>query len=146
MQPLFVALELVHQTGRRVGHGSEQCRLEPVQRVRAGEHVGDVPALRCRDRAAADGREQPRPDGRGLPAPARADDGEEPSLREALQELLDQLLTSEEVDGVSFFERAEALVRVLNDRAGDGRHEPGGCGSKRPSERHVLCDVGGLRP
>ena len=120
MEPVLVALELLHQARRWVRRGAKERRLQSVQRVGAREHVRDVPRLRAGDRAAPEGRHQPGSHDGGLPAPARPDDREEPGLLHPLDELLDELLASEEVGRVAFLERAEAFVGVRGDRTGDG--------------------------
>ena len=146
METVLVAFELFHQARGWVRRGAEQRRLETVERVGAGEHVRDMPPLGPVDRAAPEGRDQPGPHDRGLPAPARPDDRQEPGLLHALDELLDELLASEEVDRVAFLERAEALVGVRDDLAGDGGREAGGRRPERPAEGHVVRGVVRLRP
>ena len=125
-----VTLQLLHQARGWIRGGAEQRGFQPVERVRAGEHVRDAPSLGAGDRAAAQRGDQPGAHDRGLAAPARADHREEPRLPQPLDELLDQLVASEEVGRVAFLERTEALVRVRDDRTGDRR-----CETRPPSPR-----------
>ena len=146
VEPVPVALELLDEARGRIRGGAEQRRLQPVQRMRAGEHVRDAPPLGAGDRASPERGDQPGAHDRGLPAPARADDREEPRLPQTVDELLDELLPSEEVGRVAFFERAEAFVGVRDDRAGDRRCEAGRLRAERSTERHVLGGVVRLGP
>ena len=103
-------------------HGDPHERVvELLERMVPGVHLGDEPGVGARDRAAADRRHQTGPDRRGLPAPARPDDGDEPrrltDVGKAIEQPLDERLPTEEVEGVGLEERPQALVRV--PRPGD---------------------------
>jgi len=120
-QSAFVLLELLEQTTGDLVADTQERRLELLERIGAGEHLGDVPALGARERAGSQPRHEPRPHDGRLAAAARADDGEEARLRQALDEVLGQRLPAEEVLGVVFGEGAQPLVRVARlERARDG--------------------------
>ncbi len=66
-------------------------------------------------------------------------------MPESLDQFLDELLASEEVEGVPLLERAETLVGVRDDGAGDGGREARGTRAERPPEAHVVGGVVRLR-
>jgi hypothetical protein len=115
-QPSRSGLQTGEEAGGRTdGHAHEGC-VELLERVTARVHVGDEPSLRTGEPAAADRRHQARAHDRGLPATARPDDGDEPwpvvGSREAIEQPLDEGLSSEEVARVGFEERSQSLVGV----------------------------------
>ena len=79
-------------------------------RVGAGADDPHRPALRARQRATRERRQQPRPHGRRLAAPGRPDDGEQRRADEPRDEFGHEPLTAEEVLRVRGVERAEAHV------------------------------------
>ena len=104
----------------QAGHGThrdpKERGLELVDGVCSGEHLGDEGILRALQGPVPDRRNQSRADHGRLPAPARADDGEEPGsgprLRQPGDEAPGELPPPEEVGGVRLGERPEALVGV----------------------------------
>ena len=117
--------------------GPARRAAAPPRARPAGGRRGTCPrsaSPRTRDRAAPERREQPGPDDGGLPAPARPDDGEEPGLRRAASTSCSTSSSRPKKSTASaFLERPQALVRVGDDRAGDGRREPGGRATRAPA-------------
>ena len=119
-EPVVVGLEPRGEPGRRSG-GREpgEHRGQLGERRRARLHLGHEDARRRR----ADGRDEPCPHRRGLPAPRRAHEREQPRRREPLREAAHQALAAAEVERVRLQERPQPLVRVA--RGTRGRHGPG---------------------
>ena len=71
-------IEQVAQPRDRTHRDPKERGLELLDRVRLREHLGDEGIFRVPEDPSADRRNESRADHRGLSAPARADDGQEP--------------------------------------------------------------------
>ena len=97
---------------RGVAGDPQQGRLKLDHRVRAGQHLHDRPAFRAAEGAGAQRGDESGPDHRRLPAPTRADDGQEAIRGEPGDQLLGERFPAEEHSGVGLFEGKKPLVRV----------------------------------
>ena len=140
-----VALQLLHQARRRVDRSPEQRRFQLFERVLAGSHLGDGPALGSRQDPFSHRRQQPREHERRLAAAARPDNRDQPLLGHPLDELLAHQLAAEEIESVGLGERPKTLVRVANPRrlvirrtvAAHEGHAGRGRESRRLTQQHA---------
>ena len=90
-----------------------------------------APGRRARQAATADERDQARPHERGLPAPRRADDGDEPAVEHPRRELGHQPLATDEEVGVLRAVAGERPVRLApRPRRADQLVAPRPCGDQ----------------
>ncbi len=116
-------LELIdHEEEGGAGSDPFECVLQLRRRTPAGDQLGDVPPLRSRDGTGPERGDQAGAHRAGLATARGSDNRDETCPRgQHPDELLDELGASEEVLGIAFLERAQALVGVA-DR---GHRRPG---------------------
>ena len=147
--PELVPRELLDEVLRPLDRDPQERRGELLERVRAGEHVGDEPRFRCpaAPRRGAPGRARPGrredfplPDG---PTTANQATGRPPPRTSSL----DERRPAEEVGGVRLVERPQALVRVLRGRVRSRAPRPPGRRPRRTRRRSRstrLVPLGGI--
>ena len=116
ISPRRSSAKLIENARQRIDRHAQQRRFQFFERMRAGEHIGDEPARRIRQRTLAQRRDQPRLDDARLAAAARPDQRQKAraaaAARQAAEQLLGQRGATEEGAGVGFLESAQAFVGV----------------------------------
>ena len=108
-------------TSRPCGRRGGDRLLERPQRVIAGAHERDRPAVAAGEHAVVQRRQQAGLERRRLAAARRPDDAQQRGAGEPRDHLGDEALAAEEDVGVVDFERGEALERAGDDLVGGGR-------------------------
>ena len=114
--PSSLRLERLQQVRRGIDRDVLQRRLELLERMRPREHLDVEPPRPIRAAPGAERRDQARAHRRGLAAPRRAHDGEEPRSFDRLGQRATRAsikrVAAEEVVRVGLDERVESLVRI----------------------------------